>query len=176
MSTLNSTQSSSEANSYVASTAEADGIAVTLKALAGLGVDTSGWEAASTASKTEALVLAARAVDSISFVGDPTTETQSMAFPRVYMPKMVDEDEIPDSVKMAQVAEACGLLSTRAADPVARAIARGVTSESAGGVSFTVGRAKNTAADRGITQPTFDILRKAGLIRPAATSVYTGRG
>jgi len=176
MSILNSTQSSSEANSYVASTTEADGIAVTLKALAGLGVDTSGWEAASTSSKTEALVLAARAVDSISFVGDPTTDTQSMAFPRVYMPKMTDEDVIPDSVKMAQVAEACAMLSSRAADPVARAIARGITSESAGGVSFTVGNTKNTAADRGISQPTFDILRKAGLIRPAATSVYSGRG
>lgn len=175
MSTLNSTKSSSEANSYVASTTEADGYATTLKALAGLRVETSGWDSASTASKTEALILAARTVDAIMFVGEKTTEEQAMAFPRVYMRKMTDEDEIPDAVKMAQVAEACGLLSS-AVDPISRAIARGITSESAGGVSFTVGSARNTAADRGISQPAFDILRKAGLIRPAATSVYNGRG
>jgi len=177
MTTLDSTKSSSAANSYVSTVDEANGYAATMKALAGLGVDTSGWDSVNDAIKTEALVLAARSIDTIEYAGEKVTEEQSMEFPRVFMKKIVDEDEIPDAVKMAQVAEACALLSASATDPVARAVSRGITSESAGGVSFTVGKgAKNSAADRGVSQPAFDILRKAGLIRPAATSVYNGRG
>lgn len=175
MAILDATESSSSANSYIASVAEADSIVTTLRAFASLGVDATGWLAATEAIKTDALILAARAVDAVEFIGEPVDGEQSMSFPRLGMPKQTDQYVIPDPVKYAQAAEACQILSPTS-DPVSRAIARGVTSEHAGGVGFTVGRTSGTAAGRGISQPAFDILKKAGLIRPAGASIYNGRG
>ena len=175
MPTLTATSGGTTSNSYVATVAEADSIVTTLGTLVGLGVDTSGWSGKTDAEKISALIMAAQTIDQVPFHGYKSDDDQTMQFPRQGCRNPIDEDEIPDAVKNAQCAEACSLFASTV-DPVARAIARGVTSESAGGVSFTVGGKKGNAASYGVTGPAFDILNRAGLVRSRAASVYNPRG
>lgn len=175
MTTLDATLGGTSSNSYVDSTATADTIAATLASLAGLRVSTTGWSAATTAAKTEALALAARAIDGVQYRGEKVDDGQAMQFPRFGTANPLDESVIPDMMKWAQVAEACAILDSTAVDPVARAIDRGVVSETAGGVSFTVGGSRRGSVALNISPPAFDILKRSGLIRSAASSVYGGR-
>lgn len=175
MSTLVSTLSGTTSNSYVATVAEADDLAATLAALAGLGVDTAGYLAATSGGKTEALIIGARGIDSLLFRGDKVDELQSMQFPRNGTINPIDEGVIPDPVKMAQVAEACAALSSTI-DPVRVAVSKGVRSESAGRTSFSVRDSAGGSAASGVSDPTYSILKRAGLLRTGAVSVYGGRG
>lgn len=175
MATLDATPSGESSNSYVSSTSEAATIAATLASFASLGVSTTAFTSVSDSVKTDALIFAATSIDNLQFVGEKVYESQSMQFPRAGMRRPTDENVVPDAIKWAQVAEACAILSS-SNDPVKSAIDRGVVSESAGGVSFTVGNRRGTAGDRGVSQQSLDIIKKSGLLRPAAASVYNGRG
>lgn len=110
MATLISTSGGSTSNSYVESLSEANTVADVFRYLPRMGVSTTAWDAASDDSKTLALIQATVNIDAMNFLGQPSSQSQALAFPRTGISESID-DTIPSVVKQAQVAEACSLLS-----------------------------------------------------------------
>lgn len=172
--TLDATRSSTTANTYVADLTEAGTFVTRLTAYASLGVDTTGWLAATTDMQTQALIDAAVGMDGLAFKGDKAYENQARAFPRVGTDRPENENLINDAIKMAQVAEACSMFT--APDALTRDTRAGVVEASTGSVSYRLDPTRANAANKNVSQATLSILQRAGLVRSGVTSVYGGRG
>jgi len=172
--TLDATRSGTTTNSYVADLTEALTYATRLAAYKVYGVDTSGFVAAPSDLQTQALIDAAVGMDSLQFKGEKTYENQSRACPRLGTDRPENENVINDPIKLAQVAEACSYFN--AIDAIAKDIKRGIVESSVGSVSYRIDPQRANAANKNVSIATLTILQRAGLIRSAVTSLYTGRG
>lgn len=180
--TLDTTYTGTATNSYV-ELAEAEALVLQLAALAGLGVSTSGWTALTSPSaeaKKFALTTAADRIDNAKFPGYKYMQTQRRAFPReltgiTWANYGGDGGTYPDAVKLAQVAEACWLLST---PPDSQQHAeQGIRSETIGDSTVVYDDSRKVSiTGQPISAPAMRILTGAGLTSPGGGSVYVPRG
>lgn len=170
---LDSTSGGANSDSYVATTGEADTIAALLVAFVQLGVVATGYLAAATATKEEALKMGADRVDRALFYGRKVDSNQARAFPRLGMGVARYNSTIPDAVKRAQVAEACALMTAQSSS--AAHVADGVKSFTVAEESVSFDSSAKVDASRPYSAATESILMQAGLIQPACGSVYMPR-
>lgn len=171
--TLDATLSGTTSNSYVADLAEALTYVTRLAAYASLGVDTTGYLAATSDMQTQALIDGAVGMDQLQLKGDKSYENQSRAFPRVGTDRPENENKLNDAIKMAQIIEACSMFN--APDAVTKDFKRGIVEASVSTVSYKLDPTRAIAANKNVSQATLTILQRAGLVRSGVTSLYTGR-
>jgi hypothetical protein len=129
-----------------------------------------GWEALETADKEALLRQSFEAMDLLPFCGHKSSCTQQLAFPR-----WPDED-VPDSVKNAQVENAVSLADTSSAEDAEtyeRMRRYGVTSYTIGNLSESLGStsAETEAALNGIVSA-----KSWRLLQPYLRGCYRIRG
>ena len=177
MPTLIATPGASDANTY-ATLAEAESlVAGPLAVLVGLGVNVAAWLALAspnTEAKQHALIMAAHRIDRANFLGYPLTDAQARAFPRTDTGIPGVDSVVPDAVKLAQVAEACALLTAPTA--AASAAAMGLSSFSLGEKSATLDASARVQQSGNLSSAAETILRNYGLITGRVASVVMPRG
>ncbi len=175
---LDSTLDGQNANSYVASLGEAEDLIDQLRALKYLALDVSGWDSPGSPEsdiKLNALVMAADRIDAGSFIGDRHTNNQARAWSRSNTGITRLNYVIPDTVKLAQVAEAAMLLVAKPQEIDLQA--RGVSAYTIGKKSVTFGQGGSSRQiSTSMSAPAFEILRGAGLVSRGVSSVYLPRG
>jgi hypothetical protein len=103
--TINATPGAADANSYL-TLQEAQSYAET-------ELSASDWETATNDQRTRALITATRALDLLSYVGNRSTTTQALAWPRQGFTtgeKAYTSTEVPTEIKQAQWELALSLL------------------------------------------------------------------
>jgi hypothetical protein len=104
---ITATVGSASANSYL-SIAAADTLAETM-------LGTLAWTSATTDQKTRALITATRGLDTLTWIGDRTTTTQALDWPRTDAScDGIDypDDELPEQIQYATFDLANALLAT----------------------------------------------------------------
>lgn len=171
--TLIATSGASDANSYVATAAEAAALAATFAFLAALGVPTAAFLALGTTGQETALAMAADRVDRATFIGVRFSSSQARAWPRVLTGYDRYDEVIPDAVKLAQVADACVLATAPTANT--SMAQQGVSGFTVGEESVTFSSTAQASAERPFSPQAESILRQAGLIQSRVGSVYVPR-
>lgn len=151
------------ADSFV-SVAEATIIASILSSISHLRVSATAWNSANNDTREAALKFAADSVSAFAFIGTPKDPDQRLAFPRLGTGLTWANDNVPDVVKQAQVAEACRMLTSPS--EAEAAAAQGIQSFSFGQKSATLSGA---SADQVGSSAASRILANAGLL-------FGGRG
>lgn len=182
--TLISTPGATDANSYVATIEEATELVNgPLSFLQVFDVPVSAWLSVgspATEALTWALIIAAQRIDQIDVKGYRVDAGQARAWWRIDTTVPGADNTIPDAVKMAQVAEACTLLSRK--DENAKAIDAGI-------IEFSIGQGEKSArlseslasasASQNYSRAAEQILAAAGLTASGSTragSTYLARG
>lgn len=149
-----------------------------LRAMVALGVDLAGWDAPGSPSDDilrYALIMGANRIDTPAFRGDRQFSNQARQFPREGVGRKNYDRNIPDEVKMANVAEAAGLLVQK--DASKSMIDRGVQSYMIDKKQVVFGRgASDSASSYAMTVPALEILKSAGLLVGAVSTIYFPRG
>lgn len=109
------------------------------------------WSAASTTTKSSAVVTATRMLDRIKWVGSKTSAAQPLSWPRSGVVDEEGEDVADDEVPQA-VEDACCLLAGRlvASPGLSSGVSGSVSQVTTGNVSVTFGRAQETTAESGL--------------------------
>lgn len=172
---LDATFGGAESNSFVADLAEARAIATGLAPVAAaLGVDFTGFNAASDPQLELILLLAAQALCAPNYKGTVQSTEQALPFPR-RIPGRVDLSSptaLPLAIKQAQVIEGACLASP--ANSAQQAALYGVTSQSVGSKTTTFSK---TATSTLYAAPTASFLARVGLTgnTGGSGSVYVNR-
>lgn len=174
--TIDATYSGTNANSYIATVAEADEIASMLSYIPFVDFNLTAWIDANTTAKTVALVFGAKSLNAILYRGTKRLSTQSMEFPRIDMPRQqwnhLDGTEvIPDDIKYAQVIEAAYLLVAAQKSSAQQ----GIVSESIGDHSVTYSASHIMRAAVNVSEGTSELLRRSGLVHSGTTNVRIPR-
>lgn len=172
--TLVSTPRSATANTYLVSVAEAKTIRNALGAMAGFGLDFTGFDAATDDQLNDLAVLAAGSLDRLNFPGFKADSSQAMQWPRVSVRKPGAEGVVPDGLKFAQVAEMAALATARSEAGLAA---------DAGVAAYTVGKKSVTYdTDRAnlnrtaaVADSTRRVLESFGLVLGSVSNVYLPR-
>jgi hypothetical protein len=105
--TINADIGDSSANSYL-TLQDASAIASTR-------LETAAWDAATTDTRTRALISATSALDTLSYIGSRTATTQALCWPRNYATtseRTYASDEIPSEIAQATFDLASALITT----------------------------------------------------------------
>lgn len=178
---LDATYAGGSANSYVANETEANAIATQLGLITSLGLDLTGWNAATGATKAFVLKQATNAIDRSAYTGRRWSMEQRLEWPRIgtgvpahdYQSDEDDQD-YPDELKYAQVAEAISRLSSASTNEEMRRA--GVKSFSVGETAVSFGGVGEGNSNLAISPIAESILHDAGLIRGRVASVFVPRG
>lgn len=173
--TLDATLGGASSNSY-GSLAAAEEVVTQFAAVPGLGVSVTAWQALSGGDandkKSNALIFAAIRVDGCVFPGSRMSDSQAREFPRLGTGRAAYDAVVPSQVFMAQVADACFLVSSLS--DLDRLVAQGVQSYQLGQMSVSFD--PSLLARLGALAPAAEaILRSADLVPGSCGFVRVGR-
>lgn len=173
MATLIADLAGETSNSYVADLTRAKSLAARLKRLRFYGVDTSGWDVTPDEDLIETLILAAERIDQAQHKGLKQTNIQMRQYPRLSLERVQDERVVPESMELAQVAEACALLAVP--DQNRTLQDQGVQSFTIAKKSVTFGASASVASSPNVSTAADRIMRGAGLLVGRVSSMHISR-